>query len=67
MKRFLMFLFDILVPRFVEERVAMYRDERNNWQILCIEDDLNEDDIYECIGVARSFVFLVRGCYGLEN
>lgn len=46
---------DVIIPRFMEDRIAMYRDEEGNWQVLCSEADLTEEDEgeYECIGTIR--------------
>lgn len=57
MIEFLKGLYDIMMPRYITENVAMFRDEEGNWCVLCREIDLMDDDVYECIGVSRCFNF----------
>ena len=55
MINFLKEMYDILMPRYLTENVAMCRDENGAWFVLCRESDLTDADDYECIAVSRCF------------
>ena len=59
-------LYDIFVPRFVTENVAIFYTgpDEKDFEILCIEQDLNEFDSYDAIAKVKSFVFLGHGFFG---
>ena len=49
----------MLVPRFVDYRVALYREEDGTLQVLCLEDEVlpEEVDMIECYGTCHAFTW----------
>ena len=50
-------MYDILAPRFITEKVAMSKDENDQWFVVCLESEIEPDDCYICIGTSRCFNF----------
>lgn len=63
MKDFLSYLLDILVPKFIEERVAVIDLGQGNFEILCCEDDLTPDDHFDFMATSRCFAWLGFGFF----
>ncbi|MBK1699728.1 hypothetical protein [Thiococcus pfennigii] len=47
-------LLDILIPRFVTDRVAARRDAVGDWELICVVDDLAPGEHYDCVLDIRS-------------
>lgn len=63
MKKIVLFLLDILVPRFIEERVAVVDGGQGRYSVLCSESDLRDDDHYDFIAKSRCFTWLGMGFF----
>ncbi len=48
---------DIIIPRFIEEKVAIVINEDNQYEVLCCEKDLLPNDEYDFLATAKSFNF----------
>lgn len=48
-------LFDFLVPRFIEERVAVIDLGQGKYEVLCRVEDLLPDDEYDYLGTSKCF------------
>ena len=50
---------DFVTPRFITERVAVYKAEDGQWHVLCREVELRPSDEgeYDFIGEVRPFNF----------
>jgi hypothetical protein len=46
---------DILIPRFIEERVALVEDSEGNLIVLCRECEVTPEDTIKIYGVNRGF------------
>lgn len=57
MRKTLQNIYDIAMPRFITERVAMSKDENDQWFVVCLESEIEHDDCYICIGTSRCFNF----------
>jgi len=55
--KFVVFLFDLLTPRFIVENCAFKRDENGDLYNFCREVDLMPGEAYEKILPIRSFNF----------
>lgn len=60
MIEFIKFLFDILVPRFIEERVCLAKNDNDEWYVVCAERfEQEEDSLYiEKRGTMKTFTWL---------
>lgn len=59
--KFLAFLYDFFVPRWVTENVAWVGTGPDDFEILCCEDDLTEFDTYDGIAESKVLVWLFWG------
>ncbi len=48
----------LLIPRFVSDTVAILVYEDDSWEILCLEEDLTDQDKYSAIANYKAFTFL---------
>ena len=48
-------LYYFLIPRFIEERVAVIDLGQGKWEVVCREDELTDEDEYTCLGTSRCF------------
>lgn len=51
-------LFFLLIPRFVSDTVAIIVYEDDSWDVLCLEEDLTDQDKYSAIADYKAFTFL---------
>lgn len=58
--------FDIIIPRFITEEVALlYTDDNEEEvEVLCSLKDIREGEYYDCVGTMRSFNFFGIGIFG---
>jgi len=54
---FLYIIFDILIPRFITDEVAIIwlNDDKTDMQPICLKDQLLPDDVYDDIVFVKAF------------
>lgn len=62
MLNFIHFLFDILIPRFITEEVALIK-KGESYDVLCCMNDITGEDTYDAIGVSKCFTWLGFGFF----
>lgn len=53
MRKFL----DIVIPRWITEKVAVMGNEKDGYEVVCCEKDLEPNEYYDFLATARSFNF----------
>ncbi len=48
----------LLIPRFVSDTVAIRVYEDETWDVLCLEEDLTDQDKYSVLANYKAFTFL---------
>lgn len=48
----------LLLPRFVTETVAIRIYQDDSYEVLCLEEDLMDDDQYSALADYKAFTFL---------
>ena len=63
--RFLAFAFDVLVPRFLTEDVALVRiglgAQVDDWEVACSMRDVQPNERFDAVGTVDSFAWLGGG------
>lgn len=73
-KDFALYLWDVVIPRFITEEVALIRsapgprDDIDNYEIVCSIDDADPGEIFDAIATVHAFQAFGRGfAYRIEN
>jgi hypothetical protein len=61
--KFIVFMLDMLIPRFITEDVALIGTERYGFEILCALKYVEPDDDYNLIGRATVFNLFGLGLF----
>ncbi len=56
-------ILDLLIPRFTNDRVAIVIMENGDYQSICLEHQLRDDDIYDKIITVRVFNLFGLGLF----
>lgn len=70
--KFIYFLWDVLVPRFITEDVALQRRgygmELNDFEIVCAMTDVQPGEVFDAIATVDSFqIFGIGFSYRVGN
>lgn len=59
---FLLWVFDFLVPRFVDDECALEKDGDDYW-VVCVMSDVRPGENFDGIATMRCFAFLGFGLF----
>jgi len=63
MKKTILLLLDIIIPRFVDERIAINRTSITQVTTVCLEKDITRDTVYTGVIGRRCFNFFGVGLF----
>lgn len=55
--------FDMIIPRFITEKVAVIKIDEEMYIVLCAEADLQHGDEFDFIAEAKSFNFFGKSYF----
>ena len=62
MKQFIYYIYDILIPRFITEDVALLENEKG-YSIACSIDDVQDGEVFDAISTMSSLTWLGRSFF----